>query len=81
MLANKRVIINPKNENDEECFKWAVIAALHLEEIRSHPESISNLTRFEDNYDWGGLTFSLPINRISAFEKRNDVSANVLGVE
>ena len=30
-LTNKRTIINPKNENDEECFKWAVIAALHHE--------------------------------------------------
>ena len=52
---NKRAIINPKNESDEECFKWAVIAALHHEEIRSHPERILNLVRFEDNYDWGGI--------------------------
>ena len=28
----KKAVINPKNE-DEECFKWAVIAALHYEEI------------------------------------------------
>ena len=28
-LANKKAITNPENENDEECFKWAVIAALH----------------------------------------------------
>ena len=26
-LARKKVIINPQND-DEECFKWAVIAAL-----------------------------------------------------
>ena len=51
-LANKRAIIDPKNENDKECFKWVVIAALHHEEIRPHPERISNLRRFEDNYDW-----------------------------
>ena len=29
-LARKKVIINPKNE-DQECFKWAVIAALRWE--------------------------------------------------
>ena len=31
------VIINPKNENDEECFKWSVIVALHCVDIRSYP--------------------------------------------
>ena len=41
------------NEINEECFKWAAIAALHHEEIKSHPECILNLVRFEDNYDWG----------------------------
>ena len=34
-LANKRAIINPKNESDEECFKWAVIAALHYVDIKT----------------------------------------------
>ena len=50
-------------------FKWAVIAALHHEQIRSHPERISYLRRFEDNYDWGGLKFPLPIKGISEFER------------
>ena len=49
--------------------------------IRSHPERISNLRRFKDNYDWSGLEFPLSIKRISEFEKKNDVIVNVLGVE
>ena len=36
---------------------------------------------FEDNYDWGGLEFSLSIKGISEFEKKNDVIVNILGVE
>ena len=32
-VAKKKAVINPKNENDEECFKWAVTVALHHEEI------------------------------------------------
>ena len=31
-IASKKAVINPKNEN-VECFKWAVTAALHHEEI------------------------------------------------
>ena len=49
-LANKKAIINPKNSN-EECFKWAVLAALHHVEIKSNPEHISDCRRYNDNYD------------------------------
>ena len=38
-LARKKAIINPKNEN-KECFKWAVMAALEFQNIESHPERI-----------------------------------------
>ena len=34
-IANKKAVINHKNENDEECFKWGVTAALHHKEIKS----------------------------------------------
>ena len=47
-LALKKAIINPKNE-DQECFKWAVIAALEFQNIESHPERISNLIKFSIN--------------------------------
>ena len=52
-----------------------------FKEIKSHRERISTLTRFEDNYDWGGLEFPIPINGISEFERRNDVIVNMLGVK
>ena len=45
-LACKKAIINPKNA-DQECFKWAVIAASRWEEIGNNPERISKLKRFE----------------------------------
>ena len=50
-LARKKAIINPKNENDEECSKYSIIAAFHHKKIKFNPERISNLTKFEDNYD------------------------------
>ena len=78
-LANKRAVINPKNENDNKCFKWAVIAALHYVDIKSHPEHISNLRKYVDNYDWS--KFPLSVKGISEFEKKNDVIVDVLGVE
>ena len=79
-LVRKKAIINPRND-DEECFKWAVIAALEWTDIKSHPECMSNLRKFADNYNWSGLKFPVSIKDISLFETKNDVLVNVLAVE
>ena len=76
----KKAIINPQND-DEECFKWAVIAALEWTDIKSHPERVSNLRKFLDNYDLSGLEFPVSIKDIGVFKTKNNVSVNVLAVE
>ena len=52
--------INPRNE-DQECFKWAVIAAMRWGEIDSHSERISNLARFEADFYWSRIEFPVSI--------------------
>ena len=77
-IAKKKAVINPKN-NDEKCFKWAVIAALHHEDIKHHPERTSLLQHYEGQYNWNELEFSLAIQRISKFERNNPrIAVNVL---
>ena len=78
-IESKKAVNNPKNENDEECFKWAVIVALHCKEIGKNPNIYQTL-RY-DNYNWSGLEFPVAINKISEFEKSNDIAVNVLGVK
>ena len=51
-------MINPRN-NDEYCFKWAVIAALQEKEIKLYHERISLLWPYEDQCNWKGLEFTL----------------------
>ena len=80
-VSRKGGIVNPLNESNEKCFKWSAIAGLNYEDIKSHPEHISNLRRFEGNYDCSGLEFPLSIKGISKFEKKSDIIVNVLGVE
>ena len=77
-LARKKAIVNPHN-NDEECFKWSVIAAEKVG--MNYPQRVSNLRKFKDNYDWSGLEFSVSIKDIGKFETRNNISVNVLAVE
>ena len=77
-LARKKAIVNPHND-DEECFKWSVIA---VEKVgMKNPQRVSNLTKFKDNYDWSGLEFPVSIKDTGKFETRNDISVNVLAVE
>ena len=74
-LVKKKVIINPHNE-DEECFKWAVITAQNVG--MKDPQRVSNLRKFTDNYDWSGLKFPVSIENIKDFEMNNDISINML---
>ena len=80
-IASKKAVINPKNESDEECLKWAVNAALHHQEIGNDPQRISKIIRYTNNYNWSGLKFPVAINKINEFEKNNNISVNVLGVK
>ena len=77
-LASKKAIVNPHND-DEECFKWSVIAAENAG--MKDPQRVSNLRKFMDNYDWSGLEFPVLIKDIGKFETRNNISVNVLAVE
>ena len=47
-LRNKGATINPKS-TDNMCFRDAITAALHYNEIPNHPERISNLCIFSIN--------------------------------
>ena len=78
-LAKKKAILNPKNL-DEKCFKWAVIAGLKWEEIDCHPERVSKLRKYENEFDWSGITYPVSTRCISKFEIRNRIGVNLLAL-
>ena len=49
-IKSKKAVINAQNK-DEECFKWAVITALHHEEIKKGHQRISRLRPYEKQYN------------------------------
>ena len=55
-LKNKKATINPK-DNDNNCFQYATITVLNHKQIKNHPERISNLKPFINQYDWKGINF------------------------
>ena len=60
-LKNKKATINPQNYDDDNCFKYAVTAALNYQIIESHPERISNIMPFINPNDWKGIEFSITL--------------------
>ena len=77
-LKDKKAMINRQNK-DKDCFKWAVIAALHHEDIKHHPDRISLLRTYESQHNWKGLEFPVSIKKIDKFEKNNPgIAVNVL---
>ena len=81
-VKKKHCCINPKNENDDECFKWAIIAAIHHKEIRKDSQRTSKLEPYSDRYNWTGIKFPTPINQCRKFERQNpSIALNVLYIE
>ena len=48
---DKKVTINPKNAKDNNCFQYAIIAALNYQNIGHHLERISKLEPFINKYN------------------------------
>ena len=79
-LKNKKVTINSKN-NDEKCFQYAAAVALNHEQIKSHPERISNIKSFIDQYNWKEINFPSQRKDSEKFESNNkSIAHNIVHV-
>ena len=56
-IKNKGVTINPKNTRNNMCFQYAITAALNHHNISHHPERISKLRSFINNYSLKDIEF------------------------
>ena len=73
-LENKKAVINPKNENNDECLRWLVICALNYNEIMKREfENIFGKIKHEDK------DFSYNKRDWKSFEQNNKpITLNVL---
>ena len=78
-LKDKKSTINPKN-NDHKCFQYAVTLALNLDNIDNHPERISKIKPFIDQYNWKDIYFSATSKDWKKFELNNEIALNILYV-
>ena len=79
-LKNGKTTINPKN-NDDKCFQYAITVSLNHEQIKSHPERISNIKPFIDQYNWKEIDFPSHKKGWNEFEKNNKtIALNILHI-
>ena len=79
-ILNKRATINPKNK-DNKCFQYSITVALNHQNIENHPERISNIKPFIDQYNWEGIDFPAGIKDWKKFEKNDKtIALNILFV-
>ena len=76
-LKNKKSTINPKN-NDHKCFQYAVTLALNLDHIDNHPERISKIKPFIDQYNRKDIDFPSTGKDWRKLELNNDITLNIL---
>ena len=76
-LKDKKSTINPKN-NDHKCFQYAATLALNFDNINNHPEKISKIRPFIDQYNWKDIDFPPTNKDWKKFELNNKVALNIL---
>ena len=76
-LKYKKSTINPKN-NDDKCFQYAVTLALILDNIDIHPERISKIKLFINQYNWKDIDFPPSNKDWRKLELNNNITLNIL---
>ena len=78
-LKNKKSTANPKN-NDYKCFQYVVTLALNLDKINIHPERISKIKLFIEQYNWNDIDLPSTSKDWKTFELNNEIALNILYV-
>ena len=80
-IKNKGVTINPQNNEDNKCFQYAITTSLNYQNINHHPERISKLKPFINNYNWKDIEFPSHSKDWRKFECNNKaIALNILYV-
>ena len=74
-VVNRRATINPKNLSDNQCFQYSITVALHHQDIKNHPERITNIGPHIGLYNWEGIEFPAGIKDWKRFERNNKTIA------
>ncbi|XP_031777427.1 uncharacterized protein LOC107981297 [Nasonia vitripennis] len=73
-IEKKKACVNIRN-NDNQCFKYAILSALHPSE--TNPNRVNQYRMYENELNFGDIEFPVKLKDVPKFEKLNDISVNV----
>ena len=77
-ITQRQAVVNIRN-NDDYCFDWSIMAALHP------PTGVDFVTSSYPHYstvlNTAGIDFPISLKDIKNFENQNNISINVYGLE
>lgn len=76
-IAKSKATLNIKND-DEKCFLWSILAALHP--VSNHANRVSSYQRYEHDLKWEEGDFPMTLKSVRKFEKDNDLNIWVFGL-
>ena len=78
-LKIKQATINPKNNDGDNCFQYALTVALNYQNIKNNPERISKIKPFIDQYNFKEIDFLAHSKDWKKFEFNNKkIALNIL---
>ena len=78
-IKNKKGLINIKNENDNDCFKWCHLVLL-ISCRKNNPQRIAKYKGYINKVNYNGIPFPVKLNDIPKTENLNgDIRFNVYG--
>ena len=77
-LKDKKSTINQPKNNDHKCFQYATTLALNFDNVNNHPEKISKIRPFIDQYNWKDIEFPPTNKDWKKFELNCKVALNIL---
>ena len=79
-LRRENGIVNLKNIDDDQCFKWAVTRYLNPIARRRDAEKLTQkLMDQSEKSDWSCTSFPTPLHKLDIFENMNKISVMVFG--
>src|SRR3981189_2548709 len=70
-IKNSHCVINLETSPDNDCFKYAILAAVHNDDVDNHRERIINYDIFARQYDFSVITYPVNPLQLQLFEKAN----------
>ena len=79
-IEAKKAVLNIQN-NDEKCFMWSVLAALHPVDRSDNANRVTKYLPYVDELDFTGMEFPFKLKDVSKFEQLNNISINVYALD